>query len=234
MSRKTKVADTSDAPVPPPPPKKRQYTYRPRTEAPSEHELDAMDDEQRYQAEYYRDHAKKRSKARAKKWREDADYRAREINRMRERRAAERKRRGADKFEQMVAERREEEADNSKPHRRARIVTVGKQRVWVWGTSKLAAAVGKTEATIRAWLASGVLPGCSVWMGRRGGQRARPHFSKAFIAAVEDACRQLYVEAGRGDLDVLRRLVLYSLSEHGLVYQANLDGPFIRAVSRAG
>lgn len=147
---------------------------------------------------------------------------------MRERRANDRACKGAAKFALMVEEKR---AANGKPHRRARKVKVGKRRMWVYGASKLAVAVGKKEATIRAWLTDGVLPGCSVWIGRLGQQRSRPHFSKKFISAVEDACRQLYVEAGRGDLDVLRRLILDRMVARKLTYQAELDGPFIRAVA---
>lgn len=154
-------------------------------------------EEQRYQREYYEKNKKKRSLAHKKRWKEDEDYREREIARQRKRRAEARKETASDRFDAMVEEKREA----LKPTRKPKFVEVGGKRCFVFSTGTLAREVGREDGTIRAWLVSGVLPGASVWIGRRA------HFTENYCTAVRNACRRLYSEDGRGDLEILKRLV---------------------------
>jgi hypothetical protein len=158
---------------------------------------DALSPEQKYQRDYYRTHKESRSDAHKRRWRTDPDYRQREIERARRKRAIARARDAANRFEQMVEEKRKA----AKPTRRPRLAQIDGEDVFVYTTGSVAREVGREDATIRAWLAQEVLPGPSLWIG------VRAHFTEDYAKALRAACKRLLCLDGRGDLDVLKRLV---------------------------
>lgn len=164
--------------------------------------------EQLYQRKYHRENRERRAKARAERRKKDAEFREADIQRLRERRAERRREVAAEKFEQLVEEKREKLA----PTRRPRFAEIDGERVFVYGTGTLAREVGREDATIRAWLSQGVLPGASVWVGRRA------QFTEDYCAAVRRACRRLLLEDGRGDLEILKQLILQEFRDSEITF----------------
>lgn len=194
--------------------KKKKRGRPPKPKKEPEVGPDGLTEEQRYQRDYYRKHRKKRSKKHKERWRKDREYREREIQRQREKRAEARKATASERFEQRVEEKRQAE----KPTRKPRLADVNGRRVFVYGTGSLAREVGREDATIRAWLAQDVLPGASVWIARRA------HFTVEFSQAVRNACKRLYEEDGRGNLDILAQLVRAELRKADVSYVPETDG----------
>jgi hypothetical protein len=159
--------------------------------------------DQKYQRDYYEKHKQTRSEQHKQRWRTDPAYRKREIERARRKRALERGKKAPERFEAMVEEKRKQ----AKPTRRPRLVDIDGKKVFVYSTGSVAREVGREDATIRAWLAQDVLPGPSIWIGQRA------HFTEEYAKALRAACKRLLRLDGRGDLDILRRLVREELAE---------------------
>jgi hypothetical protein len=157
----------------------------------------ALTPDQLYQRNYHRDNRERRAKKRADRRKKDKAFREQDIQRLRDRRAQRRQEVATQKFDQLVEAKREK----LQITRRPRYAEIDGERVFVFGTGSLAREVGREDATIRAWLTQGVLPGASVWVGRRA------QFTKAYCEAVRQACRKLLLEDGRGDLDILKRII---------------------------
>jgi hypothetical protein len=168
----------------------------------------ALTSDQLYQRNYHRDNRARRKKSRAKRRKQDKEFREQDIQRLRDRRAQRRQEVAVEKFNQLVEAKREK----CQITRRPRMVEIDGERVFVFGTGSLAREVGREDATIRAWLAQAVLPGASVWVGRRA------QFTKAYCEAVRAACRKLLLEDGRGDLDILHGLIRDELREREITF----------------
>ena len=170
-----------------------------------------------YQHDYYLRTRKTRLRERARRWKEDPDFRARELERARKERSEERRKRAANKFAEMVARKRAEaekrDVDRKRPARRPRLIAfTGKkadlQPAYPSGTAAL--CIGRGGETLRGWLNEGVIPGASAFYGDKA------YFTQGVIDAMYRACFRLYFEDGNGNLEVLTRLVreeLYRLNE---------------------
>lgn len=171
--------------------------------------------EQRYQRDYYKKKREERSARHRERWTTDEEYRQREVERQRQKRQEAREAVADVRFKERVESKRRA----AKPTRRPKFVELGNgKRVYVYGTGSMAREVGREDATIRAWLASGILPGASIWIGRRA------HFTPEFIQAVRGACKQMLTEDGRGDNDRLKALVLEALKAGNIHYEEKRRG----------
>jgi hypothetical protein len=167
-----------------------------------------LTEDQLYQRNYHRSNKVRRAKARALRRKKDTAFREADIERLRQRRADKRAEVADAKFAALVEEKR----DKLSPTRRPRLVEINDERVYVFGTGTLAREVGREDATIRAWLSQGILPGASVWIGRRA------QFTKQYCGAVRRACRGLLLEDGRGDLTILKQLIRQEFKDSGITY----------------
>lgn len=164
--------------------------------------------EQLYHREYHRKNKERRAERRRERRKKDREFREQDIQRLRDRRAERRKEIAETKLKAMVEDKREKLA----PTRRPRLVEIDGWRGYAYGTGTLAREVGRESATVRAWLASDVLPGASVWVG------VRAHFTPDYCAAVRRACLRLLRRDGRGDLDILTQLVREEFKAAGVSY----------------
>jgi hypothetical protein len=79
----------------------------------------------------------------------------------------------------------------------------------VFSAGAFANKIGRTSATIRYWVDTGVLPGPSIRLG------GRAYFTERYISAILKATERLYAESGVGSLDTLRRLARQELHAAG-------------------
>lgn len=180
--------------------KKRKPVKRASKDTPDED----LTPEQRYQREYYRKRKEERSKQHKERWAKDDDYRQREVERQRRKRQEAREAVADKRFKSRVKAKRKER----KPTRRPKFVELATgERCYVYGTGSMAREVGREDATIRSWLAAGILPGASIWIGRRA------HFTPEFISAVRSASKRMLMEDGRGNNERFGALVLEALRE---------------------
>lgn len=165
--------------------------------------------EQQYQAEYYEANKTKRRKKLKHKWKTDPAFREQERQRNKKRRALLRAEKAAGRFEQMVAEKREQ-AEQTKP---PRFIEIDGEVVQVWTTGSLGREVGRSARAVRTWMRRGDLPGASVFT-----RDGAAWFTREFCEAVREACKRLYYLNGRGDRKVLRRLIAEELESASISY----------------
>lgn len=79
----------------------------------------------------------------------------------------------------------------------------------VFSAGAFANRIGRTPATIRFWIDTGVLPGPSIRLG------GRAYFTDQYISAIIKASKRLYEESGVGSLDKLKALARQELREAG-------------------
>jgi len=165
--------------------------------------------EQEYQREYYRTNKAKRKRELRERWHNDPAFRRAEQERARKRRGELRAEKASDRFREMIEEKRKV----MKTTRPPRLVMVGTGApVEVYTTGSLGREVGRNARAIRAWLHKGVLPGATAYIG------GSAYFSKRFCLAVFRACERLYFLDGRGDRQVLKRLVREELTKDSISY----------------
>ena len=164
--------------------------------------------EQKYQRDYYQDHAEERRQYAKDRWENDREYREREIQRSSDRRALERAEKGRKRFKAMVEKRKAEDPDTRCPLK----TEIDGEPVWVYTTGELAREVGRSPRAIRAWLREGALPGATIWI------KGRAYFSERFCKAVYAACEELFLLDGRGDKKVLKVLIIKALRKEGITY----------------
>ena len=173
-------------------------------------ESEELTKEQLYQRSYYQEHRAARAARHKKRWAENTEYREREIDRQRKRRQESREASVQDRFDRRVDEKREA----ARPTRRPQYVEIDGERTYVYGVGSFAREVGREDATIRSWLVHSVLPGASIWIGRRA------HFTKEFVSAVRSACRAMLTKDGRGCNEELGNLIRAELDKRGIKYTA--------------
>lgn len=175
---------------------------------------DELTPTQLYHRKYYQERADSRAEAHRARWERDEEYRQREIERQRAKRQEAREEAAPKRFARSVSAKRKA----AKPTRRPKYVEVDGERCYVYGTGTFARELGKEDATIRVWLKSGILPGCTIWIGKRA------HFSETFMRAVRQAVKELYTIDGRGNLDVLKRLVVEQFKADGVSFVTEPGG----------
>jgi hypothetical protein len=164
--------------------------------------------EQEYQRRYYQEHRQERTKLLRERWRHDPEYRAREQERAKKRRGELRAQRAAERFEQMI-ERKQAAGGVTRP---PRFVMLRGQPVQVWTSGSLGREVGRSPRAIRGWLRDGVLPGATAYIGEAA------FFSRDFCEAVWRACKRIYYLDGRGDKQVLKRIIREELAAGRVSY----------------
>ena len=164
--------------------------------------------EKKYQRDYYLRTREDRKEAAAKRWDNDPDYRSREMERSKNKRALARGVTASDRFNAMVEARK---ADPPKV-RPPRFVEIDGKKAWVYSTGQLAIEVGRDPETVREWIEERYLPCCSIIIS------GRYWFSQEFIGATVRACSELFKYDGRGDRECLRRLILGELEKAGVSY----------------
>ena len=165
--------------------------------------------EQEYQREYYRTNKTKRKRALSERWHNDPAFRRQEQARARKRRGELRAEKAPGRFREMISEKRKV----MKATRPPRLVLTGEDApVEVYTTGSLGREVGRSARAIRAWLHRGVLPGATAYIG------GSAYFSRRYCVAVFEACERLYYLDGRGDRQVLKRLVREELSSKRISY----------------
>lgn len=164
--------------------------------------------ERHYQADYYQRVQKKRRRG---KWHDNSDYREKEQERARRRRALKRAETADERFDAMVAEKK----DKGSRTQVDRDVWVGGRPVRCYSSGELGREIGREARTIRLWLDSTYLPGATAFLGTG---KPDAYFSAAFSGAVKRACRRLYRLDARFPRDKLRGLVLEELAAAGESY----------------
>lgn len=164
--------------------------------------------EQAYQAEYYQQHRDERTKTLRERWQDDPVFRAREQERAKKRRGELRAQRAGRRFEQMVDEKRAK-GDATRP---PRFVMLRGEPVQVWTSGSLGREVGRSPRAIRGWLRDGVLPGATAYIGDAA------FFARDFCEAVWRACKRIYYLDGRGDKQVLKRIIREELAAGRVSY----------------
>ncbi len=164
--------------------------------------------EQEYQRTYYQEHRDDRSRAGRERWRDDPVYRANEQERARRRRGELRAKRAGLRFEQMVSAKQAVAG----PTRPPRFVMLRGKPVQVWTSGSLGREVGRSPRAIRGWLRDGVLPGATAYIGEAA------FFERDFCAAVWRACQRIYYLDGRGDKQVLKRIIREELAAGQVSY----------------
>jgi len=192
---------------------------------------DAAQKEREYQHRYYEEHKKQRSAQRKHRWRCDPEYRRRINERTRLRRAKARAETADQRFSEMVEAKKERTLARRKKGRKYsmpwRKVPVGEGGAGpftrVYSAGYLALEVGRETATVREWLTSNVLPGCSIWIGDRA------FFTREFIDSVYAACERLFYLDGRGLRSVLRRLINEELVRRKVPYRVEPEAAPVQA-----
>lgn len=164
--------------------------------------------DQRYQQDYYRQHRDKRTKRLRERWKNDPSFRQRERDRAKKRRGELRAERAPDRFERMVAEK----LAKAEPTRPPRFVLINGKEVQVWTSGSLGREVGRSPRAIRGWLREGVLPGATAYIGDAA------FFERIFCAAIWRACKRIYYLDGRGDKQVLKRIIREELAKDCVTY----------------
>jgi hypothetical protein len=168
----------------------------------------AEERERDYQADYYQRVQKGRRKG---KWHRNSDYREKEQERARRRRALKRAETADERFDAMVADKKAQRSRTQAP----RDVWIDGRPVRCYSSGSLAREIGREARTIRLWLDSTYLPGASAFLGTG---KPDSYFSEAFCGAVKRACRRLYRLDARFPRDKLRGLVLEELAAAGVSY----------------
>ena len=181
--------------------------------------------EQEYQRQYYREHKDERRDYAKDRWDNDREYREREIQRARDRRARQRADKASDRFKAMVESRRAEKDNTCCPL----LTEVEEEQVLVYTSGSLSREVGRSTRAIRMWLNDGTLPGATVFIQRRA------YFSERFCQAVYRACEELFYLNGRGEKKILKRLILKELAQEGITYvpTAHRGDNSVRVVANA-
>jgi len=164
--------------------------------------------ERDYQADYYQRVQKTRRRG---KWHQDSDYREKEQERARRRRALKRAETADDRFDAMVAEKKAMMSRTQAP----RDVWIDGRPVRCYSSGSLGREIGREARTIRLWLDNTYLPGASAFLGI---DKPDSYFSEAFCEAVKRACRRLYKLDARFPRDKLRGLVLEELAAARVSY----------------
>lgn len=164
--------------------------------------------EQKYQRDYYQQNKEDRQSYAKDRWEHDLEYREREIQRAKDRRARERASKASSRFVQMIEERRAEADDTCNPL----LTDVDGEQVLVYTSGSLSREVGRSARAIRMWLNDGTLPGATVFIQRRA------YFSERFCNAVYRACEELFYLNGRGEKKILKRLIVKELAKEGITY----------------
>ena len=154
-------------------------------------------DDREYQRQYYEEHQAERSEHNRWRWENDPEYKRREIERSRKRRALKRAEKASDRFQEMVESKRGDLTTTEVP----RPIILNRRKVWVYTTGSLGREVGRSPRVIREWLNEGVLPGASTFV------KGAALFTVKYGEAVRRACERLYYLDGRGCKRVLKRLI---------------------------
>jgi hypothetical protein len=160
-----------------------------------------------YQSAYYRRTKPERQARNQFRWRGDPEYRRRESDRTRSKRALARAECVAARINEAVDAKRCDVEDT----RVARDVFVDGRDQKCYSTGSLAREIGRDSVTVRSWLTAGVLPGASHWTND-----GRAWFTADFSGVVRAAMRRLYLLDGRGPLGLLRQFVREELERAGL------------------
>lgn len=160
---------------------------------------------------YYERKKEDLSKRAKQRWASnEGGYRARGLERARDKRALERAERANAKFTDAIkAKRRVKLLKSTKLPRFG--APFGKAE-YLYPSSHLALACGRSPMTVRTWIEARVLPGYAQRI------HGRYWFTKAFIDAVVEGLRKaLYVD-GRAPHPMLRRYVVKELEAAGVEY----------------
>jgi len=174
-----------------------------------EEEAARFSKERRYQHGRYLETRKTRLAHAKERWASDPEYRLRESERAKDKRAEARAASASERFSTSVAAVKAQAPKTRAP----RIVTVDGHEVWVYSSGHLAVEVGRCPMTIREWLDDGVLPGATIRDGS-----GRYWFSSAFISACARAVIEVLRRDARGKRDILRRLMLDELERAKVSY----------------
>jgi hypothetical protein len=169
---------------------------------------EAREREANYQREYYAEHKKKIRARCHEQWRNDPLWRAGEQERARRRRGELRAQRAADRFAAMVLDKQLNEPVTRPP----RFIMLRGAPVQVWTSGSLGREVGRSPRAIRGWLREGVLPGATAYIGEAA------FFAHDFCSAVWRACKRIYYLDGRGDKQVLKRIIREELAAGRVIY----------------
>jgi len=175
----------------------------------AEDEAVRFDKERRYQHGRYLETRKTRLDRAKERWASDPEYRLRESERAKDKRASARAASAGERFTASVAAVKAQAPKTRAP----RMATVDGREVWVYSSGHLAVEVGRCPMTVREWLDEGVLPGATVRDGS-----GRYWFSSAFISAVARATVEVLRRDARGKRDILRRLMLDELEAARVSY----------------
>jgi len=170
--------------------------------------MDEADKERQYQAEYYQRVQKDRRRG---KWHRNSDYREKEQERARRKRAIKRAETADDRFDAMVAEKKALMSKTQAP----RDVWIRGKAIRCYSSGALGREIGREARTVRLWLDNTYLPGASAFLGTN---KPDAYFSVGFCAATKMACRRLYRLDARFSRDKLRGLVLEELAKAGESY----------------
>jgi len=165
-------------------------------------EMTPEEREQQYQAEYYQRVTKDKRRGR---WNRDTDYREKEQDRARDRRALKRAATADARFDAMVADKKTQASRTQAP----RDVWIKGHPVRCYSSGSLGREIGREGRTIRLWLDANYLPGATAFFGS---EKPNAYFSARFCAAVKRACRRLYRLDARFPRNKLRGLVLEELA----------------------
>ena len=168
------------------------------------------DSERQYQASYYQRVTKTRREGR---WHSDSEYREKEQDRARKRRALKRAETADSRFDEMVERKKQKMSKTQAP----RDVWIRGKPVRCYSSGSLGREVGREARTIRLWLDATYLPGATAFLGIG---KPDAYFSAAFCKAVKRACRRLYRLDARFPRDKLRGLVIEELARAGESYVA--------------
>jgi len=181
--------------------------------------MTAQTPRERYR-KWYEENRESFNANRRKRYKKDREYREAVLERSRSRRAAARRRRAEERFERNRSEPTPPRGATSagrrglprcvRPIDSVRGPRDDAKGQWVYSTRYLADAVGRSQATVRSWLAGGVLPGSSIELG------GRYWFTQPFIDAAARAVRAMYEHNGNGSRKVLAALVESELRDSGV------------------
>jgi|GEM_PF-1807982 len=161
--------------------------------------------------QYYQDNKEEISKKRAKRWKDDPEYRERVRKRGEEERALQR----AKKHEERLGEDKIKSEQYWKGRRTLtpRVVMLGGKEATVFSSGVLGRAVYRTMPTVRRWIVNRVLPGYS-WQDEHG----RYWFTREFCQAARRAIEKVYLYDGRRGETVTRQLLIEELTSAGITW----------------
>jgi len=148
----------------------------------------------------------KLNERRRKRWREDSEFREKQAKRDRERRERLRKQKVKGNLDQYLE--RLVIALEGKGKTKPRMVQVKGKEVPMLTTGGLAEVVGRHVVRVQQWLADGLVPGCSAWLGHYR------LFSGELARLICEALYETELQNARGDADLFKRLVSQKIVEH--------------------